>query len=108
MQAKTFYLKGNIFFLLTTIFSLISAIAAAKVIPAGCFTDNMVLQQKTNAAIWGTEKAGKTVTITTSWNNKKYMVVTDDAGSWKVKVATPAYGGPYTITFDDGEVTTLN
>src|ERR1700744_2638708 len=109
MYTKTFYLKvgRNLFF--AAVICLLSAKAAiAKVVPAGCFTDNMVLQQKTNAAIWGTEKAGKTVTITTSWNNKKYTVVTDDAGSWKVKVATPAYGGPYTITFDDGEVTTLN
>jgi sialate O-acetylesterase len=87
---------------------LISHIALAKVIPAACFTDNMVLQQKTNAALWGTDKPGRTVTITTSWNNKKYMQVTDDAGNWKVKVATPAYGGPYSITFDDGEKLTLN
>jgi sialate O-acetylesterase len=83
-------------------------IAFGKVIPAACFTDNMVLQQKTNAAIWGTDKHGKTVTVTTSWNNKKYMVITDTAGNWKVSVATPSYGGPYSITFDDGEITTLN
>lgn len=82
--------------------------ALAKVAPADCFTDNMVLQQKANAAIWGTDKPGKTVTVTTSWNSRRYMVVTDDAGNWKVKVATPSYGGPYTLTFDDGEVTTLN
>ncbi len=109
MSTKTIYTaSGKNLFLALVGCLLAAGAASAKVIPAGCFTDNMVLQQKTNAAIWGTEKAGRTVTVTTSWNNKKYMVVADDAGNWKVKVATPSYGGPYIITFDDGEVTTLN
>lgn len=109
MFTKTFYHKGytNMFFIAFFILAFAGA-ATAKVIPAGCFTDNMVLQQKTNAAIWGTDKPGITVTVATSWNNKKYMVVTDTAGNWKVKVATPSYGGPYSITFDDGDLTTLN
>lgn len=94
---------------ITGLFCLfITGFASAKVTPAACFTDNMVLQQKTNAAIWGTDKPGHTVKVTTSWNKKEYMTVTDDAGNWKVKVATPSYGGPYSITFDDGDLTTLN
>jgi len=44
-MTKTFY------FAFITIALLFSSIANAKVIPAACFTDNMVLQQKTNAAI---------------------------------------------------------
>jgi len=109
MRTKSFYSKGYLNLPSAILFCLLSAGAAnAKVVPAGCFTDNMVLQQKTNAAIWGTDKPGKTVAVTTSWNGKRYMVVTDDAGNWKVKVATPSYGGPYTITFDDGDVSTLN
>lgn len=109
MYAKTIYLSIGRTLLFLFAFCFLSAnIAAAKIVPAACFTDNMVLQQKTKAAIWGTEKAGRTVAITTSWNKEKYMIVADGEGNWKVNVATPSYGGPYTITFDDGEITTLN
>jgi sialate O-acetylesterase len=77
--------------------------AYARVIPAACFTDNMVLQQKTLATLWGTDDAGKSFGIITSWNNKKYSAIADADGNWKIKVTTPVYGGPYTITFDDGD-----
>ncbi|MDB5150334.1 MAG: 9-O-acetylesterase, partial [Mucilaginibacter sp.] len=68
----------------------------------GVFSDNMVLQQKTMARVWGTADAGKTVTITSSWNNKTYTAVADTAGNWKVKIKTPSYGGPYKVTITDG------
>jgi sialate O-acetylesterase len=66
------------------------------------FGDNMVLQQKTDAAIWGTAGNGSTVKVTTSWNKKTYSVRAESDGKWKVKVATPAYGGPFDITISDG------
>jgi sialate O-acetylesterase len=80
----------------------------AQVKPAACFTDNMVLQQKTNATLWGSETAGKSFTIITSWNNKTYTTAADADGNWKIKVSTPSYGGPYTITFNDGTPLTLS
>jgi len=104
-MTKTFY---SAFTVPVLLFLLICNTATAKVTPAACFTDNMVLQQKTNATLWGTETPGKSLTITTSWNNKIYKVTTTANGDWKIKVATPSYGGPYTITFDDGEKTVLN
>lgn len=66
------------------------------------FGDNMVLQQKTDAAIWGWAKAGSTVQIITSWNKKKYSVKADASGRWKTKISTPEAGGPYDITLSDG------
>ncbi len=81
--------------------------AQGKVALPSVFSDNMVLQQKTAAAIWGTADAGKTVTVSTSWNSKKYTATTGKSGKWKVKVLTPSYGGPYTINISDGHVTTL-
>lgn len=81
--------------------------AHAKVVLPSVFSDNMVLQQKTKAAIWGKTDAGKTVTITTGWSGKKYTVVAGSDGNWKIKVSTPSYGGPYDITISDGDVTTL-
>ncbi|WP_291911838.1 sialate O-acetylesterase [Chitinophaga sp. CB10] len=71
------------------------------------FGNNMVLQQQTNAAIWGWAKPGSTVTVTTSWNKKKYSQPADASGKWKLQVATPAAGGPYEITISDGSPLTL-
>lgn len=63
----------------------------------------MVLQQQTNASIWGWAKPGAVIKTTTSWNKKSYTVNADDRGRWQVKVATPVAGGPYTISVSDGE-----
>ncbi|GAA4336185.1 sialate O-acetylesterase [Mucilaginibacter gynuensis] len=81
--------------------------AEAKVALPACLTDDMVLQQKAQVNLWGKATAGKPLTITTSWNNKKYTATADAKGDWKIKVATPSFGGPYTISFNDGEALTL-
>ena len=62
----------------------------------------MVLQQQTDAAIWGWANANSTVQVTSSWNKKKYTVKADASGKWKVKISTPVAGGPYEITISDG------
>ncbi len=72
------------------------------------FSNNMVLQQKTDAAIWGWAKAGSNVALTTSWNNKKYNTTAGADGKWKLKVATPTAGGPYSITITDGKPITIS
>ena len=46
--------------------------------------------------------------MTTSWNGKQYAATADKNGAWKLIVATPKAGGPYTVTFDDGTQKTLN
>ncbi len=66
------------------------------------FSDNMVLQQNTDAPIWGGSKAGKLIKITTSWDGQTYLAKSDSEGAWKTSVKTPAAGGPYTITISDG------
>lgn len=54
------------------------------------FSDNMMLQQQTNAKIWGWSKKGETVTILTDWDSKEYKVTADKkTGRWEVKVKTP-------------------
>lgn len=69
------------------------------------FTDNMVLQQKAAVPFFGTSTAA-TVKVTTSWDKKTYTSKTT-SGKWEVLLNTPAYGGPYTITIDDGKKTEL-
>ncbi|WEA03224.1 sialate O-acetylesterase [Mucilaginibacter sp. SJ] len=88
------------------LFLFISSQAQVKL--ASIFTDNMVLQQQSQAPIWGWDKAGSTVTINTSWNKKNYKAKVNANGKWLVKVATPIYGGPYTVTISDGNTIKLN
>ena len=71
------------------------------------FGDNMILQQQSNVSFWGKATPGSKVTIKTSWNGRSYSVTATSSGSWKTKVATPAAGGPYTITLSDGKTLTL-
>lgn len=83
-------------------------LANAKISLPSFFSDNMVLQQKTEAAIWGWAKPNSNVQLVSSWNKKKYTVQSDQKGKWKLKIATPDAGGPYEITVSDGELITLH
>ncbi|WP_276090241.1 sialate O-acetylesterase [Pedobacter sp. JY14-1] len=86
---------------------LASGTLQAKVTLPSLFSDNMVFQQKTKVPVWGRTDAGKTVSITTSWNNKPVKGQADAAGNFKIFVNTPSYGGPYTVSISDGEELTL-
>lgn len=95
-------------FLTLVFFLLASSIKVnAKVILPSFFSDNMVLQQRTEAAIWGWAKPNSSVTLTSSWNKKKYTVSSDKEGKWRFKISTPVAGGPYEITVNDGEPSTI-
>ncbi|MFI3292044.1 MAG: sialate O-acetylesterase [Rikenellaceae bacterium] len=78
----------------------------AEVTMSPLFSDNMILQQLTSAPIWGTS-TGKEVKVTTSWNKKTTSSKVDESGKWRVCVETPSYGGPYTITINDGDSKTI-
>ncbi|MDY4626740.1 MAG: sialate O-acetylesterase [Prevotella sp.] len=82
--------------------------ASAKVKLPAFFSSGMVLQQQTTCRIWGTASTNSRVKVVTSWNGKHYQTVSNAQGQFEVKVATPAAGGPYSITLDDGEKTTLD
>lgn len=84
---------------------LISATANATVTLPSFFTDNMVLQQKSAVPFWG-ESNQKSISVISSWDKKTYKTTTVN-GKWSVVLKTPVYGGPYTITINDGEVKTL-
>lgn len=72
------------------------------------FGDGMVLQQQTQTKIWGNADAGAKVSLTTGWDNKLYTCTAAPNGGWMLRISTPAAGGPYTITIDDGEKLTIN
>lgn len=81
--------------------------AAQPVLPA-FFSDNLVLQQQADVAIWGKSKAGSHIEIVTSWNKKKYTTQADPEGKWKTKISTPAAGGPYEIRISDSKPVILH
>lgn len=82
--------------------------ASAKVVLPPVISNNMVLQQQSKVALWGTANANTKLQIVTSWNKKTYSTTTDNSGKWKIMVSTPKAGGPFTISFSDGETITLS
>ncbi|WP_462222679.1 sialate O-acetylesterase, partial [Ferruginibacter sp.] len=76
---------------------------SAKVQLPSFFSDGMVLQQQTNASVWGWAKQNAAVKIITSWNKKSYSAIADGNGKWMMKIATPVAGGPYSISISDGD-----
>ena len=60
------------------------------------FSDNMVLQQKTNVSFWGTSNSNERITINPSWGVSKFINA-NNKGEWELKLKTPEAGGPYQI-----------
>ncbi|MBQ9356128.1 MAG: sialate O-acetylesterase [Prevotella sp.] len=87
--------------------------AGARIVLPMFFSDGMVLQQQAEVRLWGWADrfyggtAGRTVTVTTSWNGKSYTSTSDSDGRFEIVVQTPVAGGPYDITFNDGEQSRL-
>jgi sialate O-acetylesterase len=61
-------------------------------------SSNMVLQQNSQATLWGWANPTERFVIISSWKTTVDSVMAFNSGKWKVKVSTPAAGGPYTIT----------
>ena len=69
---------------------------------AGVFGDHMVLQQKSEAAIWGTAQPGAAVAVTPSWSKREVKTKAGSDGKWKTTLKTPAAGGPFAIQVRSG------
>ncbi|MFC4222048.1 sialate O-acetylesterase [Flagellimonas marina] len=89
--------------ILLNLFLLALLHAHAQVTLPAIFNSNMVLQRNREVAIWGKTDTKITVTVTTSWNDQFYETKSDKEGNWKIKVATPDAGGPYSIKISDGQ-----
>ncbi|OAV65252.1 hypothetical protein Barb6_02926 [Bacteroidales bacterium Barb6] len=82
--------------------------AEAKVQLPQQIGDHMVLQQQTDANLWGEAAPNASVSIVSSWSDKAYSVKADAAGLWKAAIETPvATFCPQTISISDGEAVTL-
>lgn len=71
-----------------------------KVTLSTVFSDNMVLQQNSQVAIWGWGMPGEKIKIIAGWNSKDTVVaVPDNQAKFMVYLKTIQAGGPYTIQF---------
>ena len=83
-------------------FVSISSLSKAEISFPKFIADGMVLQQQMNVPLWGTATPRADIVVSTSWDNKQMITKADEHGSWKVFVETPSAGGPYSITFKEG------
>jgi len=88
-----------------TIFGLMAVtVADATVTLPHFITSNMVVQHDAILTIPGKAAPGSTVKVTSTWTDGVLGTARAAAdGSFTVKVATPAAGGPFAMTFDDGK-----
>ena len=82
--------------------------AAGKVRLPALIGNGMVLQQNSEATLWGRADPGKKITVKTSWGKKKYTATAAADSTWEVKVRTIAAGGPHRIAISDGETLVLD
>ncbi|HEX9973747.1 MAG TPA: sialate O-acetylesterase [bacterium] len=68
------------------------------------FSDNMVLQQKSNAPFWGKANPNLKISIKASWGASAQAIVQRDS-LWQAKLKIPKAGGPYEIKLQIGDST---
>lgn len=102
-ELKTFYMYKR-FLIIATALLAVSASSQAKVRLPHLLSDGMVIQQNTNANLWGWAKPKSEVTVSASWTAAKFHATAGKDGKFIVKVSTPAASfEPLTITLDDGD-----
>lgn len=80
----------------------------AKVKLPALLSDHVVLQQQSAVLLWGNAIAGRQLSVTTSWDNKSYTTTAGSSGAFELRIKTPAAGGPFDISFNDGELVKIN
>jgi sialate O-acetylesterase len=76
--------------------SALTGTAKADVQLPSILADNMVLQRDTNAAVWGWDAPGTSVTV--SFRGKQYVAVAGADGKWMTRVASGAAGTAFPLT----------
>jgi len=91
--------RGSNFLLvviLTLSLGLFVFTARAEVKPYALCTDGMVLQQQTEAKLWGTADTGEVVTVT--FRGKQASATAGEGGRWVVAIPAGEAGGPFEMT----------
>jgi len=79
------------------VFLVFIQVSKANISLPEIFSDNMVLQQKSEVIFWGWAKTGETIVIKADWMDSDITVKADVQGTWKITIKTPGFGGPYNI-----------
>ena len=87
--------KVIIIFIVTLIFTGCHKAPSSLTLPS-VISDNMLLQQNTDAGFWGKAAPGQEINITASWGARARAIAGMD-GKWTTRIKTPDAGGPYTI-----------
>lgn len=87
--------------LLTTLLFLLPALAHAELSVPHFFSDHMILQRETEAAIWGRADAGAAVDLT--FGEVTATATADESGKWSATIPTgPARATGTTLTLSSG------
>ncbi|MEH3113890.1 sialate O-acetylesterase [Pedobacter terrae] len=79
---------------------------SAKVTLPQLVSSHMVLQRESPLTIWGWAAAKEKITI--RFNGKIYKAITDDQGSWSVKMGKMKAGGPFKMIITGENIITLD
>ncbi len=108
---KTNKIKSTLINSLLLSVGLLNINASANVEPASLFTNNMVIQQQTNAAVWGKADPKEKIIITASWG-ESISTVANKLGYWQATLPTPIAEKnnpkPYTIEFKGKNTVVIN
>ena len=100
-------MKKSLLLISALVICAVQSLYAQVVLPP-VLADNMVLQQQTEATLWGKAKPKAKVVITTTWSKDKTVVYSDADGKWSAKVQTPVAGrtiSPSPATITDATIT---
>ena len=82
-------------------------ILRSEIVLPSVLSEGMVLQQRSNARLWGKATPGESIYISASWG-KKVRVIADADGRWRAELRTPgASFEPQSIQFSGGNEHTL-
>lgn len=87
---------------------LLTVSASGQIRLPSVICDNMVLQQKSEVAIWGWGDPGTQIKVSGSWSNDTVKALISNQSGWMVKLRTPAAGGPFKLSIKGNETVVLN
>ncbi|MDB9741729.1 sialate O-acetylesterase [Akkermansiaceae bacterium] len=102
---SNFRLKGGNAFLFAATLATYSMLSmnAAELEFASVFGDHMVIQQETEAALWGKAKPNEKLSVKVGWSNETFQLKSNAEGNWKILIPTPkTKSKSHTITLQSG------
>lgn len=97
-------MKKILFSFLVFSIALVAQTKQNQIVVPAIFSDNMVLQQKSDVTFWGRAETKAKINLTASWGKKAKTIAKDD-NTWIVKIKTPKAGGPYEVKLTIGDST---